>query len=94
MIKPLGSKVLVVRLEGEDAVQGGIVIPQRAQKVSTQARVIQLGTGGQDKHGRPIEFVCKRGDRVILPPYGVEDVTIDGNKFAMVENDAIEAVVS
>ncbi|MGE9269671.1 MAG: co-chaperone GroES, partial [Verrucomicrobiales bacterium] len=51
-IQPLGSRVLVKRLDAEEVSAGGIVLPDSAKEKPQEAEVISLGTGGKDEDGK------------------------------------------
>ena len=44
-IKPLGERVLLKRVEEDEQIRGGIIIPDSAKEKSQEAEVVALGTG-------------------------------------------------
>ncbi len=66
-IKPLGERVLLKRIEEDEQVRGGIIIPDSAKEKSQEAEVVALGTGKKDDNGKAIPFNVKKGDKVLLP---------------------------
>ena len=44
-LKPLGNRVLVQRLEPEEKVKGGIILPDSAKKKQETAKVVAVGGG-------------------------------------------------
>ena len=69
-IKPLGERVLLKRVEEDEQIRGGIIIPDSAKEKSQEAEVVALGTGKKDDNGKTIPFNVKKGDKVLLPQYG------------------------
>ena len=69
-IKPLGDRVLLKRVEEDEQIRGGIIIPDSAKEKSQEAEVVALGTGKKDDSGKAIPFNVKKGDKVLLPQYG------------------------
>jgi chaperonin GroES len=67
-IKPLGERVLLKRVEEDEQIRGGIIIPDSAKEKSQEAEVVALGTGKKDDNGKAIPFNVKKGDKVLLPP--------------------------
>ena len=57
--RPLGNRVLVRRLEAEEKLKGGIILPDTAKKKQEQAEVIAIGTGKKDKNGNSSPFRSK-----------------------------------
>ena len=92
-IKPLGSRVLVKRLEAEAISAGGIVLPDSAQEKPQEAEVTALGTGGKDDNGADIVFDVKVGDKVLISKYGGTDVTIDGEELLILSQSDILGVL-
>ena len=52
MIKPLGQRVLVERVEAESKTAGGLFLPDTAKEKPQEAIVRAIGTGGRDKDGK------------------------------------------
>ena len=53
-IKPLGERVLLKRIEEDEQVRGGIIIPDSAKEKSQEAEVVALGTGKKDDKGKAV----------------------------------------
>tara|TARA_B100000035_G_scaffold275932_1_gene253248 strand:+ start:216 stop:503 length:288 start_codon:yes stop_codon:yes gene_type:complete len=92
-IKPLGDRVLLKRVEEDEQIRGGIIIPDSAKEKSQEAEVVALGTGKKDDSGKAIPFNVKKGDKVLLPQYGGTTVKIDGIEYILVEEDSILGIV-
>ena len=92
-IKPLGERVLLKRVEEDEQIRGGIIIPDSAKEKSQEAEVVALGTGKKDDNGKAIPFYLKKGDKVLLPQYGGTAVKIDGIEYILVEEDSILGIV-
>jgi chaperonin GroES len=92
-IKPLGSRVLVKRVESEEKSAGGIFLPDSAKEKPQEAEVIELGTGGRDDDGKLIEFNVKKGDRVLISKYGGTEIKLDGNEFLILSESDILGVL-
>ncbi len=94
-IKPLGDRVLIRHIEEEEEqTRGGIIIPDTAKEKPQEAEVVALGTGKKDENGKVQAFDVKVGDKVIVSKYGGTEVKLDGDKFLLVREDDILAVVS
>ena len=92
-IKPLGERVLLKRVEEDEQIRGGIIIPDSAKEKSQEAEVVALGTGKKDDNGKIIPFNVKKGDKVLLPQYGGTTVKIDGIEYILVVEDSILGIV-
>lgn len=92
-LKPLGNRVLVKRLESEEKVKGGIILPDTAKKKQETAQVIALGSGKKDKEGNPISFPVKVGDKILMEKYSGQEVTLEGDEYTILSADEIIAIV-
>ncbi len=93
-IKPLGERVLLKRVEEDEQVRGGIIIPDSAKEKSQEAEVVALGTGKKDQDGEDVPFNVKKGDKVLLPQYGGTPVKIDGTEYILIDEDSILGVIA
>ena len=92
-IKPLGERVLVEPVKEEEAVKGGIIIPDSAKEKPQEGKVIAVGTGKIDENGKKIPFNAKKGDIVLMPKYGGTEVKVDGKEYQIMREDDILAVI-
>jgi chaperonin GroES len=91
--RPLGNRVLVRRLETEEPLKGGIIIPDTAKKKQEQAEVIAIGTGKKDKNGNPIPIPVKVGDTILMEKYSGQEVTLDNEEYVILRADDLIAIV-
>ena len=92
-IKPLGNNVLMRRIEEDEQVRGGIIIPDSAKEKPQQAEIVAVGTGKLDSNGNLVPISVKPGDTVIVPSYGGTNIKIDGVEHTLLTFDTVLAVV-
>lgn len=92
-LRPLGNRVLAKRLEAEEKMKGGIILPDTAKKKQETAQVMAVGTGKKDKKGNTIPFNIKVGDKILMDKYSGQEVTLDGEEFVILNADDIIAIV-
>ncbi len=93
-ITPLGTRVLVKRIELEEQKSdGGIFIPDSAKEKPQEAEVVALGTGKNDE-GEIIEFSVKVGDKVLISKYGGTEVKVGGDECVLVNESDILGILS
>lgn len=92
-LMPLGNRILVKRLESEEKMKGGIILPDTAKKKQETATVIAIGTGKKDKAGELIPFPVKVGDKILMEKYSGQEVTLDGEELIILRADDIIAIV-
>src|SRR3972149_9275508 len=62
-IKPLGNRVLVKRLEQEETLKGGIILPDTAKKKQEAAEVIAIGLALTKKKEKTLRSQVKSADK-------------------------------
>jgi len=92
-LKPLGNRVLVKRLEADEALKGGIILPDTAKKKQEKATVLAIGEGKKDSDGNVTPIPVKPGDIVLIDKYAGTEVTIDDEEYIIVRSDDIIAIV-
>lgn len=92
-LKPLGNRVVVKRLDPEETVKGGIILPDSAKKKQETAAVVALGTGKNDTNGNKIAFPVKVGEKILMEKYSGQEVTIDGEELVILSADDLIAIV-
>lgn len=87
-IKPLGTRVLIKKLEAEEKTSGGIILTSAAKEQPQMAEVLEVGHGTKDE---PMEL--KAGDKVIFAKYAGTDVKFDGQEYTLMNQSDILAIV-
>ena len=64
VIKPLGDRVVVKRIEEEPKTKGGIVLPDTAKEKPQKGKVIAVGTGRVLENGQRVPLEVKEGDMI------------------------------
>jgi chaperonin GroES len=92
VIKPLGARVLLKQEEKEEKTKGGIVLPSNAKEQPNLGRIIEVGPG-EIKDDHEIKMTVKKGDRVIYSKYAGTEVKLDEEKYLLVSQNDLLAVV-
>ena len=92
-IQPLGDRVLVKQVEEKEQIKGGIIIPDAAKEKSQEAEVVALGTGKTDENGKKSAFEVNVGDKVLIAKYGGTEVKAGDEKFTLLREDDILAIL-
>lgn len=93
-VKPLGNRVLAKRLEQEETLKGGLILPDTAKKKQETAKVIAIGTGKSVKDGQVIPIPVKVGDTILMDKYAGQEVTIEDEEYIIVNADDIVAIIN
>ncbi len=92
-IKPLYDRVLLKRIEAQEEVRGGIIIPDTAKEKPQEAEVVSVGDGKLDEDGKRVPMTVKKGDRVLIGKYSGTDIKIDDDEYTIVREDEILAII-
>ena len=87
-IKPLADRVLVKPAAAEEKTAGGIIIPDTAKEKPLQGEVLAVGQGTKDE-----EMVLKAGDHVLYGKYAGTEVELDGEKYIIMRQSDVLAVL-
>ncbi len=93
-IRPLQDRVLVKRIEQEEQVRGGIIIPDTAKEKPQQAEVIAVGPGKVNDEGKRSPVDVKQGDKILIGKYSGSEIRIDEEDYVILREDEILAVVA
>ena len=91
-ITPLADRVVLKFLEAEETTKGGIILTSSAQEKPQIAQVIEVGPGGV-VDGKEVKMEVKKGDKVLTSEYSGTEVKVDGEKYTIVRQSDILAVV-
>ena len=92
-IRPLHDLVLVKRVEQQEQIRGGIIIPDTAKEKPQEAEVIAVGPGKLTDEGKRSPMDVQTGDRVLMGKYSGSEIKIDDNDYVILREDEILAVL-
>ncbi len=93
-LKPLYDKIVVKRFEEqEQKTPSGIIIPDSAKEKPQMGEVVAVGEGKLLNNGQTVPPKVKEGDVVIFGKYAGTEVELEGEKYLVMSEDEILAVV-
>jgi len=92
-VRPLHDRLLVKRIEEEETVKGGIIIPDTAKEKPQEGEVIAIGNGKTLDNGTKVELDVKAGDKILFGKYSGTDIKIDGEEYLILREDEVLAVI-
>jgi chaperonin GroES len=92
-IRPLHDRVLVKRMEQQEQVRGGIIIPDTAKEKPQEAEVIAVGPGKLTDDGKRAAMDVQAGDRVLMGKYSGSEIKLEDNDYVILREDEILAVI-
>ena len=87
-IKPLADRVLVKPAAAEEKTVAGIIIPDTAKEKPLKGEVLAVGNGTKDE-----EMVLKVGDTVLYGKYSGTELEFEGNKYLVMRQSDILAIL-
>ena len=92
MLKPLGDRV-VLKIEQKEQTAGGFVLAKSAQEETKTATVVATGQGVRTLSGELVAPSVKVGDRVLVEAHAGIDVNDGDEKYLIVGEASILAIV-
>ncbi len=92
-IKPLQDRILIRRLDSEEEMSGGIVIPDTAKEKPQEGEVVAVGDGKVLDNGQKQEMTVKVGDRILFDKYGGTEVKIDDEELLIMREDEVLGIL-
>ena len=92
-VTPLGDRVLLKRIEAQEEIRGGIIIPDTAKEKPQEAEVVAVGDGKVDDNGKRIPMNVQAGQRVLIGKYSGQDIKINDEEHTIVREDEILAII-
>ena len=89
---PLGDRVVLKQFEAEETTKSGIILTSKTQEKPQEAEVVAVGPGGM-VDGKEVTMQVKAGDKVIYSKYSGTEVEVDDEKYVVVKQNDILAVI-
>src|ERR1041385_8670433 len=91
--RPLHDRVLVKRIEEQETVRGGIIIPDTAKEKPQEGEVVAAGTGKRLENGQVLPLEVKAGDRVLFGKYSGTEIKLEGEELLILREDEILGII-
>jgi chaperonin GroES len=92
--QPLADRLLVRRIDEQETVRGGIIIPDTAKEKPQEGEVIAVGPGRLSDDGKRIAVDVKKGDRILVGKYSGAEVKIDGTEYVILREEEVLGVLN
>ncbi len=93
MLKPLGDRVIVKVNEEEEQTVGGIVLASNAKEKPQTGKVVAAGEGAFTPDGKRLPMSVAEDDVVMFDKYAGSEVKYEGEKFLIMHDKDIMAIV-
>ena len=92
-IRPLHDRILAKRIEEQEQIRGGIIIPDTAKEKPQQGKVVAVGNGKVKDDGTRVALDVKAGDHILFGKYSGQEIKLDGEEYLIMREDEVLAVL-
>ena len=92
-VRPLSDRILVRRVDADEQVKGGIIIPDTAVETPQEAEVVAVGPGKRNKNGDVITPAVKSGEKILIGKYAGTEIEVDGDDYVIVNEDDVLGII-
>ena len=87
-LKPLGSRVVIKKVEAEEKSPGGLILTSSAKEQPQMAEIVAVGPGTEEE-----KMELKVGDRIIFSQYAGTEIKYQGDEYSIMSQKDILAIV-
>ena len=93
-VRPLHDRVLIKRVEEEETVKGGIIIPDSAKEKSQEGEVVAVGKGKMLDNGSVVALEVKEGDRILFGKYSGTEIKLENQDYLILREDEVIGILT
>jgi chaperonin GroES len=93
LLKPLGDRIIIELVQGEEKTASGIVLPDTAKEKPQEGKVIAVGTGRVLDSGERVAVEVTVGDSIIFSKYSGTEVKYQGTEYLILRESDVLAVI-
>jgi chaperonin GroES len=91
--QPLHDRLLAKRIDEEETLPGGIVVPDNAKEKPRKAQVVAVGAGRRTDSGKSIPMDVNVGDKILFGESAGTDIVIEGDEYLILREDEVLAIL-
>ncbi len=92
-VEPLADRVVVLPLEEEEQMRGGLYIPDTAKEKPQSGKIVAVGPGKLSEEGVRIKPDVEVDQTVLYGKYSGTEVTVDGEDYLILRESDILAIL-
>ena len=92
-VEPLADRVVVLPLEDEEQMGGGLYIPDTAKEKPQSGKIVAVGPGKLSEEGVRIKPDVEAGQTVLYGKYSGTEVTVEGEDYLILRESDILAIL-
>jgi chaperonin GroES len=86
--------VLIKRIDEQETLKGGIIIPDTAKEKSQEGEVIAVGTGKRLEDGTVVPIETKSGDRILFAKYSGTEIRLEEQDYVILREDEVLGILT
>ena len=93
-MRPLHDRLLIKRIEEQESIRGGIIIPDSAKEKPQEGEVVAVGNGKilEDGTVQPLEL--KAGDRVLFGKFSGTEIKLEDEEYLILREEEVLGIIS
>ena len=92
-IRPLYDRIVVKRIEEQETMRNGIVIPDSAKEKPQEGEVLAVGHGKRLEDGLLVALDVKVGDRILFGKYSGTETKVVGTEYIIMREDDVLGIL-
>jgi chaperonin GroES len=92
-LRPLYDRLVIKRVEEQETIKGGIIIPDSAKEKPQEGEVMAVGNGKRLDDGKLVALDVKVGDRILFGKYSGSEIKLDGEEYIIMREDEVLGVL-
>jgi chaperonin GroES len=92
-IRPLYDRIVVTRIEEQEATRNGIVVPDSAKEKPQEGEVIAVGKNKRLDDGTLVALDLKAGDRILFGKCSGNEIKRDGIEYIIMREGNVLGVL-
>jgi chaperonin GroES len=92
-IRPLYDRIVAKRIDEQETIRGGIIIPDSAKEKPQEAEVVAVGHGKRLENGEVVPLDVRVGDRILFGKYTGNEIRLDGEEYMIMREEDVLGIL-
>jgi chaperonin GroES len=92
-IRPLYDRIVTKRIDEQETIRGGIIIPDSAKEKPQEAEVVAVGHGKRLENGEVVALDVRVGDRILFGKYTGNEIRLDGEEYIIMREEDVLGIL-
>ena len=92
-IRPLYDRIVTKRIDEQETIRGGIIIPDSAKEKPQEAEVVAVGHGKRLENGELVPLDVKVGDRILFGKYSGNEIRLDSEEYIIMREEDVLGIL-